>query len=75
MPLTLVVGRPNSGKTGLLYDVVRGAVDEGRTPALVLPSRPDVRPVEREFAEHGPKLGVTIATLDDYIAGVWEPLR
>ncbi len=39
---------------------------------VVLPSRADVRDVEREFAVHGPKLGVKTTTLDGYIDDLWD---
>ena len=71
MSLTLVVGRPNSGKTGTLWEVVRHSVAEGLSPVVVLPSRPDADSVAREFARSGPKLGVTTRVLDDYIDGLW----
>ncbi len=71
MPLSLVVGRPNAGKTGILYDAVRRSVAVGGAPVLLLPSRPDVQMVSREFAARGPSLGVTTTVFDDYIDDLW----
>ena len=71
MPLTLVVGRPNTGKTGVLYDAVRRSAAAGGAPVLLLPSRPDVQMVSREFAEHGPRLGVMTTVFDEYIDDLW----
>ncbi len=71
MSLTLVVGRPNAGKTGVLYDVVRRSAADGGAPVVALPSRPDAMAVAREFALQGPGLGVTVAALDDCIDDCW----
>jgi RecB family exonuclease len=71
VPLTVITGRANAGKTGLLYRVARSAVAEGRRPTVLLPSYPDVRRAAEEFALRGPGLGVGVSTFDDYLDSLW----
>jgi hypothetical protein len=72
MPLTVITGRANAGKTGLLYSVVRSAVAEGSRPTVLLPSYPDIRRAAEEFALRGPGLGVGVSTFDDYLDSLWS---
>ncbi len=71
MSLTLVVGPPNAGKTGVLHKVVREAVSAGTSAVVLLPSRPDVESVAAEFARRGPLLGVATTVFDSYVDTLW----
>lgn len=73
MGLTLVTGRANTGKTGVVYEVIRAAVDEGQRPSLLLPTRPDVLRATAELAATRP-LGVLVAQLDQWVAEQWSLL-
>ena len=42
MPLTLVTGRANSGKTGVVYGALRSVLASRGRAALLLPTYPDV---------------------------------
>lgn len=70
MPLTLITGRANAGKTGELYTALRQAVQRGRRVALLLPSVPDVERAAGEFRSENP-VGLTITTLDSFIGQAW----
>ena len=53
MPLTLITGRANSGKTGRALARFREALAAGRSPKLIVPSQPDVERVSDEgLREH-----------------------
>ncbi len=69
MALTLVVGRANAGKSGVLHRKLERAARTGR-PVLLLPARPEVARAEEEFAGKG-VLGVYVGTFDDWIRRVW----
>lgn len=70
MPLTLVTGRPNAGKSGFLYERILAAADAGSDSVLVLPSVPDAHRAAHEFALRE-VAGVRTAVLDQWIAGLW----
>ncbi len=71
MPLTLITGRANSGKTGELHAALREALRLGQRAALVLPSAPDVERAAEEF--HSEQLeSLSIVTLDSWIMEVWS---
>ncbi len=60
MPLSLIVGPPNSGRTGLIRErVVAGLA---RDPVLVVPTLDDVARFERELVGGGVVLGASILT-------------
>ncbi len=64
MGLSLVVGPANAGKVALLLD--RYLEADGRDPVLVVPSRADVEPIERDLLHRtGALLGGSIWTFDD----------
>jgi len=64
MPLRLVVGPANAGKVALLLE--RYLQELGRSPVLVVPTRPDVERVERDLLARVPAiLGGSIGTFDD----------
>jgi len=63
MTLSLIVGAPNSGRTGLVRERVSAAL--GRDPVLVVPTLEDVARFERELCESGDAdavLGVSLLT-------------
>lgn len=70
MGLTLVTGRANSGKTGVVYDAVREAAGAGRRPVLLLPTYPDVQRATAELSSTHP-LGVSVERLDGWVGELW----
>ncbi len=60
MPLNLISGPLNSGRTGLVLDRFREALPA--SPLLVVPNRDDEFRFERELAERGCALGGTVCT-------------
>ncbi len=60
MPLNLISGPPNSGRTGLVLDRFREALRS--SPVLVVPNRDDEFRLERELAGRGCALGGTVTT-------------
>src|SRR5881396_1252685 len=64
MPLSLIVGPPNSGKAGEVLARLKAALD--RDPVLVVPTLDDADRFERELcgasADVGAVLGVSIRT-------------
>jgi ATP-dependent helicase/nuclease subunit B len=71
MGLTLVTGRANTGKTGVVHAAVRDAADAGRAAALLLPTAPDVARATEEFALSNP-LGLRVEQIDRWIASMWS---
>lgn len=71
MTLTLVTGRPNAGKSGLLYGPVLAAARTGTTAVILLPTRPDTRRAADEFASRQIS-GVRTIVLDEWIAELWS---
>ncbi len=70
MTLTLVTGRANTGKTGVLHRALREALAEGRPATLLLPTVPDVRRTEAELGRDG-LVGARVAVFDDWVDGLW----
>jgi hypothetical protein len=70
MTLTLVTGRPNSGKSGLLYGPITEAAAKA-SPIVLLPTRPDARRASEEFSVRG-ITGVRAMVLDEWIAELWS---
>lgn len=70
MSLTLVTGRANTGKTGILHGALRRAVIARSPIALLLPTMPDVRRAEDELAGAG-LVGARIAVLDSWLDELW----
>jgi hypothetical protein len=70
MTLTLVTGRPNVGKSGLLYGPILEAAADG-SPIVLLPSRPDARRAADEFSVRG-VAGIRTVVLDEWIAELWS---
>lgn len=71
MPLTLVTGRANSGKTGVVHERLRGALARGMSPVLVLPTQPDVRRAEAELGATG-LVGAQITVFDAWLEEMWS---
>src|SRR3972149_676229 len=69
MALALLAGPANAGKVARLLDRYVEVID--REPFLVVPSRADVDPAERDLLERVPALlGGKIGTFDDLFARV-----
>jgi ATP-dependent helicase/DNAse subunit B len=63
MPLNLIVGPPNSGRTGRVLDGFRAA--SARDPVLVVPTVDDVERFEQELTRGGDGvIGATVGTFD-----------
>jgi ATP-dependent helicase/nuclease subunit B len=71
MPLTLVTGSANTGKTGVVHRALRDALAAGLPVVLALPTRPDVRRTEAELGRVG-LVGAKLAVLDDWIDELWS---
>ena len=71
MPLTLVTGRANAGKTGAIYGALRTALGGGRRPTLLLPTRPDVLRARAELGAHG-LVGIEITQFAQYMETLWD---
>lgn len=68
MALHLIVGPSNAGKSGRLAEVLRA--NTGGQNLLVLPTAPDMRRAEREFASKR-MLGVRATALDGWVEELW----
>lgn len=63
MPLSVIAGPPNSGRTGAVLDRYRDALD--RAPILVVPTVDDVERFEGELTRDGaPLVGAAVCTFD-----------
>ena len=71
MPLHLITGRANAGKTGELNARLLASLARGESPVLVLPSVADTRRAVIEFSEKAPT-GVAIVTLRRWADGLWR---
>ncbi len=70
MPVTLITGRANTGKTGRALSIYRDDLSTGGSPVLILPSQPDVERMVRELAsDHA--LGVEVMSFDAFVASRW----
>jgi ATP-dependent helicase/nuclease subunit B len=63
MALKLIIGPPNSGRTGAVLDGFRGM--SGRDPVLVVPTVDDVERFEEELTHHGAVIGAAVGTFKD----------
>lgn len=70
MPLHLITGRANAGKTGALYGELEATCRRGACPTLLVPVSQDVWRATAELADRGIR-GVKIAALDAWIAELW----
>ncbi len=71
MPLHLVTGPANSGKTGRMYAALRGAVRAGRRALLLMPSEPEAARARAELAHEFP-FGVQVMQADRCLERQWE---
>lgn len=71
MPLTLVTGRAQAGKTGVLYSRLLDALGTGCMPVVLLPTASDTARVAAEFAGRD-VIGIRVAVLDAFIEELWS---
>lgn len=71
MPLHVITGRANAGKTGEVNARLLGSLERGESPTLVLPSVADTRRATAELAEKAP-VGVAAVTLRRWASGLWR---
>jgi len=69
--LNLITGRPNSGKTDILYAVAVGVTGD-RVPTILLPSAPDVARARRDLCWDRQLVALRVEQIDTYLAGLWE---
>jgi ATP-dependent helicase/DNAse subunit B len=63
MPVELIIGPPNSGRTGAILDGFRAAI--ARDPVLVVPTLDDAERFEEELTSGGEAvIGATVCTFD-----------
>ena len=70
MSMTVVVGRANSGKTGMIYEALCAAAARGAAPTLVLPTQPDVERASDELSRRVP-FGLSVTTTGAWVAELW----
>jgi RecB family exonuclease len=68
--LTLITGRANAGKTGIIYGALRAAAAQAGTRSLLLPTHPDVVRARAEFSRTDP-VGLHVGQLDAWAAEAW----
>ncbi len=71
MPLKLVVGRANAGKTGWILKWAFESLEQGTPPTLVVPNLADVRRLQRELSAKAP-LGVRVLTPHALAEELWQ---
>ncbi|MHB1135874.1 MAG: PD-(D/E)XK nuclease family protein [Coriobacteriia bacterium] len=71
MPLRVLTGTANAGKTGVIHARLREHVAEGGRALLLLPSPPDVARAMIELAPHCP-VGLEITTLGSHLDACWR---
>lgn len=71
MALTLITGEPGSGKTELLYQVIRESAAVA-VPILLLPSAPDASRARQELVRGASLPGLHIEQIDTFLATTWE---
>jgi hypothetical protein len=71
MPLKVVTGRSNAGKTGWILRWALEALDLGESPTLVVPSLSDVRRMQGEVAGKAP-FGVRVVTPQTLAEELWQ---
>ncbi len=71
MSLTLIIGRPNAGKTSPLHAALNEALAQGASPVLLLPSEPDVERAVSEFAGKR-TVGIQATTIDSWVCAQWS---
>ena len=71
MPLRVVIGRANAGKTGWILRWALEALDSGLSPTLVVPNLADARRLLREISGKAP-LGVRVTTPSALAEELWQ---
>ena len=71
MPLRLLTGRANAGKSGEVRRFLLDAVARGEEPVLLLPTRADVSRARADFAEACPT-GLTVTRFERFLRDAWD---
>ncbi len=71
MPLSLVTGRPNTGKTEILYALAAKSA-RSAVPTILLPSAPDVARARRGLCQEQGLVTIRVEQIDRYLTGLWE---
>ena len=71
MPLRLITGAANAGKTGEILREALAAVAAGASPVIVVPSLGDVRRLEDELSGKTP-LGIRVSSMRQFVIGMWS---
>ena len=71
MPLKVVTGRANAGKTGWILRWAIEALDAGVAPTLMVPSLADVRRMQMELSDKAP-LGIRVSTAASFAEELWQ---
>jgi hypothetical protein len=71
MPLKLVTGRANAGKTGWILKWALDSLKAGVPPTLIVPNLVDVRRLQAELAGKAP-LGIRVATPRALAEDLWQ---
>lgn len=70
MPLHLVTGRVNAGKTGRMHGAVRDAAAAGRAVVLVVPTQPDAERASAELSLSSPR-NVRVVRFERLVETAW----
>lgn len=71
MPLRVVTGRANAGKTGWILTWALEALEAGVSPTLIVPNLADVRRMQVELARKAP-LGIRVSTAESFTEELWQ---
>ena len=71
MPLRLITGLANAGKTGVVLKEALAAAAAGASPVVAVPNLADVRRLESELSGKAP-LGVRVVTLPQLTTELWS---
>jgi len=71
MPLRLITGPANAGKTGEVLKEALAAAAAGASPVIVVPNLADVRRLEAELSGKSP-LGIRVVTLRQLTLELWS---
>jgi len=70
VPLHLVTGRANAGKTGRMHGAVRDAAAAGRAVVLVVPTQPDAERASAELSLSSPR-NVRVVRFERLVETAW----
>ena len=71
MPLRLITGPANVGKTVAVLEEALAAVAAGASSTLVVPNHHAVKRLEEELSARAP-LGIRVATVDQFARDLWS---